>query len=751
MFVKEVLREMRMRRAAKGMLRRRGKEGGREGREGREGEKEKEEEEGEKKKGKKKLEEERRGINMEGGMFGVRTEEENEAEDGNLRMDEGKREEEREEGKVGKEYGMEEDGEESKENNTKRGESPLFGPIDENVFENESENENENENENGMNFGQNEEKTGKAGEGRGDEMKGRMDKEEEEGEGEKEEEEREEEREEDEEEAKRSEEERMRRREQKMENEGMKSDELPTEKAVIECCLQILANINENPNNNKFFIDPVLLGLVVELMSDSVSVLRVMAFRFFVNFSCGSDEDIQRLLLQPSFFDVFALHLSSSSSCLRREAALLACNIGAGTSSQACTLLRPRCVFALCHIARADIHSAQCHALRALRNVGLLGKEAAGVVVEAGCVEAVAQILKRGRHRSVVCEAMDLLWVLLGQWEKKDNEEEEEKGKEEGEGEGEEGRKEEGEKKEREEREESKLFVESRKRKNKVAEQLADKGGVESFVELSMEKYESVKKRSVCLLKKYFPEAILEEEMAEEEMEEEEEGEEGEKEDGYDNYATKSSFNGNWQVAEKPMGMLRASGKQPDPSFFELIETSSSSIFSQNVPIYQTLDAFRSTLSESSHETSENTSHSLSSPSSSSSSVGSLPYHYSSPSNINTRYSSFTSFSPSSPSPSSSSSSSSSYQHSPSLISPNSCFTSSKSSSLSQTTSISSTFYPVASSSSNTFFSSSSSSSSSFSFSSHLSSIAGFQQPICQQLFHSHTAASIFPSNSSCF
>ncbi|KAH7815075.1 uncharacterized protein MONOS_15173 [Monocercomonoides exilis] len=156
-----------------------------------------------------------------------------------------------------------------------------------------------------------------------------------------------------------------------------------------------------------------------------------MAFRFFVNFSCGSEEDIQGLLLQPSFFDVFASYLSSSSSCLRHEAALLACNISAGTSSQACTLLRPRCVFALCHIAQADTHSAQCHALRALRNVGLLGKEAAGVIVEAGCIEAVTQILKRGRHRSVVCEAMDLLWVLLGQCEKKDNEEEEEKGKEE--------------------------------------------------------------------------------------------------------------------------------------------------------------------------------------------------------------------------------------------------------------------------------------------------------------------------------
>ncbi|KAH7819761.1 uncharacterized protein MONOS_4230 [Monocercomonoides exilis] len=166
-------------------------------------------------------------------------------------------------------------------------------------------------------------------------------------------------------------------------------------------------------------------------MSDSVSVLRVMTFRFFVNFSCGSDEDIQGLLLQRSFFDVFASHLSSSSSCLRHEAALFASNISAGISSQACTLLRPMCVFALCHIAQADTHSAQCHALRALRNVGLLGKEAAGVIVEAGCVEAVAQILKRGRHRSVVCEAMDLLWVLLGQWEKKDNEEEEEKGKEE--------------------------------------------------------------------------------------------------------------------------------------------------------------------------------------------------------------------------------------------------------------------------------------------------------------------------------
>ncbi|KAH7829148.1 uncharacterized protein MONOS_10629 [Monocercomonoides exilis] len=394
-----------------------------------------------------------------------------------------------------------------------------------------------------------------------------------------------------------------------MENEGMKSDELPTEKAVIECCLQILANINENPNNNKFFIDPVLLGLVVELMSDSVSVLRVMAFRFFVNFSCGSDEDIQRLLLQPSFFAVFASHLSSSSSCLRHETALLACNIGAGTSSQACTLLWPRCVFTLCHIAQADAHSAQCHALRALRNVGLLGKEAAGVIVEAGCVEAVAQILKRGRYRSVVCEAIDLLWVLLGQWEKKDNEEEEE-----------------GEK-----------------------------------------------------------------------------GEEGEKEDGYDNYATKSAFNGNWQVAEKPMGMLGANWKQPDPTLFELIETTSSSIFSQNVPIYQTQDAFCSTPSESSHETSENTSHSYSS--SSSSSVGSLRYHYSSPSNMNARNSSFTSFSTS---PSSSSSSSSSYQHSSSLISPNSCFPSSESSSLSQTTSISSTSYPIASSSSNTFSSSSS-------------------------------------------
>ncbi|KAH7829160.1 uncharacterized protein MONOS_11160 [Monocercomonoides exilis] len=341
-------------------------------------------------------------------------------------------------------------------------------------------------------------------------------------------------------------------------------------------------------------------------MSDSVSVLRVMAFRFFVNFSCGSDEDIQRLLLQPSFFAVFASHLSSSSSCLHHEAALLACNIGAGTSSQACTLLRPRCVFALCHIAQADAHSAQCHALRALRNVGLLGKEAAGVIVEAGCVEAVAQILKRGRYRSVVCEAMDLLWVLLGQCEKKDNEEEEEGGK----------------------------------------------------------------------------------------------GEEGEKEDGYDSYATKSAFNGNWQVAEKPMGMLGANWKQPDPTLFELIETTSSSIFSQNVPIYQTLDAFRSTPSESSHETSENTSHSYSS--SSSSSVGSLRYHYSSPSNMNARNSSFTS--PSSLSSSSSSSSS----HSPSLISPNSRFPSSKSSSLSQTTSISSTSYPIESSSSNTFFFSSS-------------------------------------------
>ncbi|KAH7825900.1 uncharacterized protein MONOS_3073 [Monocercomonoides exilis] len=328
-----------------------------------------------------------------------------------------------------------------------------------------------------------------------------------------------------------------------MENEGMKSDELPTEKAVIECCLQILANINENPNNNKFFIDPVLLGLVVELMSDSVSVLRVMAFRFFVNFSCGSDEDIQRLLLQPSFFDVFASHLSSSSSCLRHEAALLACNIGAGTSSQACTLLRPRCAFALCHIAQAGTHYTLCHALRALRNMWLLGKEAAGVIEEAASIEAVAQILKRGRYRSVMCEAMDLLWVLLGQCEKKDNEEEDE-------------------------------------------------------------------------------------------------GEDGEIEDGYDNYTTKSAFNDNWQVAEKPMGMLGESVNQPDPSFFELIETSSSSIFSQNVPIYQTLDAFRSTLSESSHETSENTSHSPSSSSSSSSSYQHSPATLSQSQGFSSQYSS---------------------------------------------------------------------------------------------------------------
>ncbi|KAH7818342.1 uncharacterized protein MONOS_5908 [Monocercomonoides exilis] len=178
-------------------------------------------------------------------------------------------------------------------------------------------------------------------------------------------------------------------------------------------------------------------------MSDYVSVLRVMAFRVFVNFSCGSDEDIQRLLLQPSFFDVFASHLSSSSSCLRHEAALLACNISAGTSSQACTLLRPRCVFALCHITHTDTHSAQCHALRALsalRNVGLLGKEAAGVIVEAASIEAVVQILKRGRYRSVLCYAMGMLFVQMEEKKKvKEKEKEKEEKKKKSEEEKEEG------------------------------------------------------------------------------------------------------------------------------------------------------------------------------------------------------------------------------------------------------------------------------------------------------------------------
>ncbi|KAH7814737.1 uncharacterized protein MONOS_18434 [Monocercomonoides exilis] len=164
------------------------------------------------------------------------------------------------------------------------------------------------------------------------------------------------------------------------------------------------------------------------IQSDSVSVLRVMAFRFFVNFSCGSEEDIQGLLLQPSFFDVFASYLSSSSSCLRHEAAL-ACNISAGTSSQACTLLRPRCL-------RPLPHRPGRHTQRPVPRAE--GTEERGAAGEGGCggdcggrMYRVTQILKRGRHRSVVCEAMDLLWVLLGQCEKKDNEEEEEKGKEE--------------------------------------------------------------------------------------------------------------------------------------------------------------------------------------------------------------------------------------------------------------------------------------------------------------------------------
>ncbi|KAH7832036.1 uncharacterized protein MONOS_16931 [Monocercomonoides exilis] len=59
-------------------------------------------------------------------------------------------------------------------------------------------------------------------------------------------------------------------REQKMENEGMECEKLLIEKAAIECCLQILANINENSDNNKFLIiDAMTFLLVVELTRQS--------------------------------------------------------------------------------------------------------------------------------------------------------------------------------------------------------------------------------------------------------------------------------------------------------------------------------------------------------------------------------------------------------------------------------------------------------------------------------------------------